>query len=217
MSVNDVAVVMQPNAQHLGFNPSIATSRLTFQHFSAPDVVTALVAPHNSDARQRVGHDNWPPTLLFDISYGCAALHTWGVPQFVELARQRTKHIYYEDNDDDGENDDGGEGDDGSDDGGDGGDGGHSDDGGDGEPDVQPMSERASRGAAREKRKSEPAWRPTPRKKRKREMDSQTPDFADIILALWTHNARKGQRQAREAKAEETQEKVRTWLDSTKT
>lgn len=217
MSVNDVAVVMQPNAQHLGFNPSIATSRLTFQHFSAPDVVTALVAPHNSDARQRVGHDNWPPTLLFDISYGCAALHTWGVPQFVELARQRTKYIYYEDNDDDGENDDGGEGDDGSDDGGDGGDGGHSDDGGDGEPDVQLMSERASRGAAREKRKSEPAWRATPRKKRKREMDSQTPDFADIILALWTHNARKGQRQAREAKAEETQEKVRTWLDSTKT
>ena len=46
--------------------------------------------------------------------------------------------------------------------------------------------------------------------------DSQTPDFADMILALWMHNARKGQRQARAMKAEKTREKVRTWLDSTK-
>jgi hypothetical protein len=37
--------------------------------------------------------------------------------------------------------------------------------------------------------------------------DSQTPDFADMILALWMHNARKGQRQARAMKAEKTREK----------
>jgi hypothetical protein len=96
MSVNDVALVMQPNAEHLGFNPPPAVSRLTFQHFNTPDVVTTLVAPHNSDARQRVDQDDWPPPLLFDVAYGCAALKTWGVPQFMNLARQRTRDIYYQ-------------------------------------------------------------------------------------------------------------------------
>ena len=196
MSVNDVALVMQPNAEHLGFNPSLAVSRLTFQHFNAPDALTTLGAPHNSDARQRVDHDDWPPPLLFDVAYGCAALNTWGVPQFMNLARQRTRHIYYDDddNDDDDENGDGGS------------------DGGDGEPDVdvsgvdqQRRKPKLDRAARREKKKQEA-----------QAVDSQTPDFADMILALWMHNARKGQRQARAMKAEKTREKVRTWLDSTK-
>ncbi len=196
MSVNDVALVMQPNAEHLGFNPSLAVSRLTFQHFNAPDALTTLGAPHNSDARQRVDHDDWPPPLLFDVAYGCAALNTWGVPQFMNLARQRTRHIYYDDddNDDDDENGDGGS------------------DGGDGEPDVdvsgvdqQRRKPKLDRAARREKKKQEA-----------QAADSQTPDFADMILALWMHNARKGQRQARAMKAEKTREKVRTWLDSTK-
>ncbi|KAF8340795.1 hypothetical protein F5887DRAFT_888503 [Amanita rubescens] len=97
MSVNDVAVVMQPSAGHLGFDPSLADRRLTIQHFNAPDIGTRILAPHNSDARQHVDHDDWPPPLLFDVAYGCAALNTWGVPQFVNLARQRTGHIYYDD------------------------------------------------------------------------------------------------------------------------
>src|SRR6266550_7471150 len=146
MSVNDVAHVMQPNAEHLGFNPSLAVSRLTFQHFNIPDALTTLGAPHNSDARQRVDHDDWPPPLLFDVAYGCAALNTWGVPQFMNLARQRTRHIYYDDddNDDDDENGDGGS------------------DGGDGEPDVdvsgvdqQRRKPKLDRAARREKKKQE--------------------------------------------------------------
>ncbi|KAF8309777.1 hypothetical protein F5887DRAFT_1153856 [Amanita rubescens] len=173
MSVNDVALVMQPNAGHLGFNPSLADRRLTFQHFNAPDVVITTVAPHNSDARQRVDHDDWPPPLLFDVAYGCAALNTWGVPQFVNLARQRTRHIYYDDVS-----------------------------GVDQERRQQQLDARAAR---RERKKQEA-----------QAADSQTPDIADIILGLWTHNARKGQRQARAMKAEKTREKVQTWLDSTK-
>ena len=198
MSVNDVALVMQPLAEHLGFNPSLAVSRLTFQHFDAPDVVTTLVAPHNSDARQRADHDDWPPPLLFDVAYGCAALKTWGVPQFMNLARQRTRDIYYHNDDD--ENGDGGG------------------DGGDGEPDVdvsgidqkryQQRLDSDARAARREQKKK--------RASNTKAADSQTPDFADIILGLWMHNARQGQRQARAMKAEKTQEKVRTWLDSAK-
>ncbi|KIL55822.1 hypothetical protein M378DRAFT_90221, partial [Amanita muscaria Koide BX008] len=187
MSVNDVALVMQPiepNAKHLGF----AVSRLTLQHFNAPDAVTTYVAPHNSDARQLVDHDDWPPPLLFDIAYGCAALNTWGVPQFVNLARQRTRDIYYHN------------------------------DSGDGEPDVdvsgvdqkcyQQRLDSDARAARREQKKKQAS--------NTKAADSQTPDFADIILGLWMHNARQGQRQARVMKAEKTREKVRTWLDSTK-
>ncbi|KAF8325714.1 hypothetical protein F5887DRAFT_901102 [Amanita rubescens] len=155
MSVTDVARVMQP----IGFNPSLAVSRLTFQHFNAPDVVTTYVAPHNSDARQRVDHDDWPPPLLFDIAYGCAALNTWGVPQFVNLARQRTRHIYY-----------------------------------DGEPDdvsgVDQKRRQADclivlRGLSGEEQKKKQA-------SNTKAADSQTPDIADIILGLWTYNAKAG-------------------------
>ncbi|KIL55307.1 hypothetical protein M378DRAFT_188679 [Amanita muscaria Koide BX008] len=191
MSVTDVALVMQPiepNAKHLGF----AVSRLTLQHFNAPDAVTTHVAPHNSDARQRMDHDDWPPPLLFDIAYGCAALNTWGVPQFVNLARQRTRHIYYDDDD--------------------------SGDGGDGEPyvDVSGVDQKRyqqrldsdARAARREQKKKQAS--------NTKAADSQTPDLPDIILGLWMHNARQGQRQARAMKANKTQEKVRTWLDSTK-
>ncbi|KAF8737659.1 hypothetical protein AX14_012536 [Amanita brunnescens Koide BX004] len=184
MSVNDVALVMQPSAEYLGFNPSLAVSRLTFQHFNAPDVVTAIVAPHNSDARQRVDHDDWPPPFLFDVAYGCAALNTWGVPQFVNLARQRTRHIYYDDDNDDGEP--------------------HVDVSGVDQKRRQQQLDRQAQFARREGKKQET-----------QAADSQIPDVADIILGLWMHNARKRQRQARAMKAEKTQEKVRTWLDST--
>ncbi|KAF8960923.1 hypothetical protein BDZ97DRAFT_1940255 [Flammula alnicola] len=96
MTVNDVDLVAQPNAEHLGFaiQPSIANSRLTFQHFSNKDRVVALLAPHNSDARQSDSND-WPPPLIFDVAYGCVALKTWGVTEFVQFAQEHTKEIYY--------------------------------------------------------------------------------------------------------------------------
>ena len=38
---------------------------------------------------------------MFGISYGCAALETWGVPGFQEFARQLTRDTYYSLDDDD--------------------------------------------------------------------------------------------------------------------
>jgi hypothetical protein len=104
MTVNDVDLVMQPTAATLGFTvqPSVANSRLTFQHFRNHDPLTTVIAPHNSDARQSASND-WPPPLIFDVAYGCAALKTWGVTTFMEFARSRTKHIYNNDEDDDGD------------------------------------------------------------------------------------------------------------------
>ena len=83
-------------------------------------------------------------------------------------------------------------------------------DGGDGEPDdgVGQSNKRFQRNARAARREEK-------NRQASNTADSQTPDYADMILALWMHNARKGQRQARAMKAEKTQEKVRTWLDST--
>ena len=176
MTVNDVDLATQPNADHLGFvtQPSLANSRLTFQHLNNRDAVTTLVAPHNSDARRSQSNE-WPPPLLFDVTYGSAALKTWGVPGFVNFARGRTKDIYYPDY-------------------------GHNDD---------ENGDRDARAARREE-KRRVGWQASSA------VDSQTPDYTDMILGLWMHNARKGRRQARAMKAEKTREKVRTWLDSTK-
>jgi len=167
MSVDDVPIVLQPNAQHLGFSPWLSANRLTLQHFQNADHITVLIAPHNSDGRHHVGHDDWPPPLLFNIAYGCAALNTWGVSHFVNLVRQHTRYIYYDD-----------------------------------QKLHQHRLDHDLQAARQEKKKQE--------------VDSQTPDYSDIILGLWMHNARKGQHQAHARKAEKTQEKVQTWLDSTK-
>ena len=101
MTVNDVDLVMQPNANNLGFIilPSLANYRLTFQHFNTNDPIVILVAPHNSDARPSVSNE-WPPDLIFDIAYGCAALKAWGAGDFVQFMQEHTRNIYYDfDND----------------------------------------------------------------------------------------------------------------------
>ncbi|KAF8960929.1 hypothetical protein BDZ97DRAFT_2035202 [Flammula alnicola] len=96
MTVNDVDLVTQPCAQHLGFaiQPSVANRRLTFQHFSNKDCNVAFLAPHNSDTKQSDSNE-WPPPLVFDVAYGCVTLKTWGVAEFVQFAQEHTKEIYY--------------------------------------------------------------------------------------------------------------------------
>ena len=192
MTVNDVDLVMQHTAANPGFivQPSVADSRVTFQHFVNPDLLTAHIAPHNSDARQSHS-DDWPPPLIFDVAYGCAALKTWGVPTFMDFARTHTKNIYYNDEDNNGdENGDGGGGPSG---------GGH------GKSRFQQIFDRNARAARRAKNSGQQA---------NSTADSEAPDIADMVLSLWMHNARKVQPQVDAMKARRAQEKVEMWLDS---
>jgi hypothetical protein len=91
MTVNDIFVNAQPS-QRCRFLHSI-----TYQ----AQTVTSRFTP-----------------LIFDFVYGCAALKTWGVPEFVNFARERTRDVCYdygensddensEDEDDDESGDDG--------------------------------------------------------------------------------------------------------------
>lgn len=199
MTVNDVDLVRQPTADLLGFNvePSVANSRLTLQHFETLDAFTRYVVPHNSDARQSDG-DDWPPPLIFDVAYGCAALRAWGEDAFVQFCRMRAKGIYDGLRDDNGG---GGGGDMG--DSGDAGDGGSEQNRSDEQPDVTPFKRSpyklCSHDMAKQKGKG-----------KTREDDDIT--YADMIMALWTLNAKKNPYQA--AKEVETQENVQTWLES---
>ena len=103
MVVTDVDRVAQPdvNLQPLG------TKRVTFQHFDTNDRVLARSAPHNCDATI-ADSDEWPPDLIFDVAYGCAALAKWGTRSFIQFAQGATEKIY------DGDDTNGGNGDDGN-------------------------------------------------------------------------------------------------------
>ena len=96
MTVDDVDLVIQPSAAQVSFvtQPSTAVKRLMLQHFNTCDPLVQMMIPHNSDARQSVG-DEWPLPLIFDVSYGCAALKTWGVAAFIVLAQNHTRDMYY--------------------------------------------------------------------------------------------------------------------------
>jgi len=203
MDVKDVAFIASPLSSGIRtLEPD--EPRLTLQHFKTVSNVIKHVAPHNCDAR-RSDSNEWPRSLIFDVAYGYAALNTWGTPRFTNFTRMCTRNSYY-DNLDNGDNENG---DGGSGEGGNGGGGGGSDHrniGGHGESSQQnPCAERAAnrqkRRLGRQLESSNPA-------------DPQAPDLADMLLALWMHNARKRQRRAHEKKVERTQEKVRAWLDS---
>jgi hypothetical protein len=98
MNVDDVPLVMQHRmiVDHLQFavRPSVANSRLTFHNFSCSDYLVQFVS-HNSVAVQ--SNNDWPPRFLFDVAYGCAALKTWGVKEFVQFTVEKTKEFYYHD------------------------------------------------------------------------------------------------------------------------
>ena len=95
MGVNDVPLVTQPpTIGFKGIRP-VGAPRLTFQHFKEVDNIMAFVAPHNCDARPSDSGE-WPPAMIFDVAYGCAALNMWGVPAFLEFTRRRIKDNYYD-------------------------------------------------------------------------------------------------------------------------
>jgi len=129
----------------------------------------------------------------FDLrhSYGCAALKTWGLPGFINFARGHTRDIYYNN------------GDNGGDENGDTGDGGGDD--GRNRGNRKPDDDKQMRDHDAQGREA----------RRQTTPQSQAPDFADMVLALWMHlNARESQRQAHAMKADGTRDKVQTWLDS---
>ena len=196
MNVDDVPLAMQNDAivdlLQFAVHPSVANSRLTFHNFSCSDRVVHFLVPHNSAAVH--SNNDWPPSFLFDVAYGCAALKAWGVKNFVQFSREKTKGFYYHDNDyeDDGEDDDDG-------------DGGHSGRG----AGKQVMVSRNK--TVRTKKADRHAQTET----LENVGDSEAVDMFDVVAGLWAHNARKDMHRARKMKKEQTRESIQNWLHST--
>ncbi|KAF8323572.1 hypothetical protein F5887DRAFT_1290598 [Amanita rubescens] len=186
MNVDDVPLVMQPQwvLDHLQFDvhPSVANSRLTFHNFKCSDYMVQHIVPHNSVAMQ--SNNDWPPRSLFDVAYGCAALKTWGVGEFVEFAEEKTKEFYYHNDDDDDDDDS---------------DNGHS---------VRGAGKRARVRRNKTVRADRHSWTETLEKAG----DSEAIDVLDVVAGLWVHNARKDMRRARMMEEEQTRESIQKWL-----
>jgi hypothetical protein len=181
LAVTDVARIAQPSVtlQPLG------TKRVTFQHFNTNDHNLAMLAPHNCDATIADSVE-WPPDLIFDVAYGCAALAKWGTRPFIQFAQKNTHDIYYYQ---------GNNGDDAN--------VGNRDDG-KGIP-LQQTSGRAERAARRAGRVGQATVSAAA---------EVVPDFHDMVLGLWMHSAKKGQRTADAAKVDTTRKEVQAWLGS---
>jgi hypothetical protein len=66
------------------------------QHFHDPTRVDNIIFPHNQDARPPADLTNWPPALIMDVVYGCAAVLKWGQKQSVDDIQKITQPIYYD-------------------------------------------------------------------------------------------------------------------------
>ena len=214
MAVTDVGFVTQATFDHVGFavHPSAANRRLIFQHFNVDDPAVRVWAPHNSDARQP-NSNVWPPPVMFDISYGCAALKTWGVPDFKDFARQLTRDTYYDFGDADTEDNDNGEG--GGAGSGGGGSGGAGGSGGGGVGAGEgPHRSKTLRGERRNFEAAKQTKTRTIGRSAGNTEEGQAGDVANMVMALWKQNARKHPCQAHSVEVDSSGEKVRAWLES---
>src|ERR1700722_12528834 len=71
-------------------------SRTTMQ-FMGDDFDSVFLAgmSDNSDAREPEDLDDWPPAVLLDFSYGCAALIQWSPKSFQKFIGKENEKTYY--------------------------------------------------------------------------------------------------------------------------
>lgn len=93
MSDNDV----HPSGRVRGSQNNPA-GRFIFQFFKPPsdDTLFTLV-PHNQDARLPINMDKFPPPVIVDMFYGCAAVLKWRTDHVSNAIKSRS--LYYDDTD----------------------------------------------------------------------------------------------------------------------
>ena len=51
---------------------------------------------HNQDARQPADMDRFPPPVITDMHYGCAAILQWGISGSLDTISSSVKSVYYD-------------------------------------------------------------------------------------------------------------------------
>ena len=142
------------------------------QHFSDSDaVIDAYVRqslPNNSDVHSP-GYgavDAWPPALIFDFTYGCAAIKAWSPKSFKTFIARLNHDDYYELAAESGES---------------------NSESVDTEAGVsQPMAEREARYHARETKREENQQKRKRGGKKKSEENTLS-EVMDMVMGLWMH------------------------------
>ena len=181
-----------------GPSKDIPASRLTLQRIGnvSDRIFFAYLPNNNPDACQPDNANAWPPALILDFFYGCAALKAWGPKPFMTFVENLNFDDYYGAEAKSGES-----GDEGSE---------------EGDTSRKEMDRRERYRARKKKRDKEERQR----RHDEQEEDSQDEfgEVMDLVMGLWTRHARESQPEQGIARGPNVdhsqQEKVEAWLAS---
>ena len=97
MSVDDIPYARTEE------NQASPTNRLTLHYIveSGLGILLPSIVPNNSDLREPGDTSQWPPAMIVNLFYACAALNAWAPKAFIQNARAMAKGAYYNDPNDD--------------------------------------------------------------------------------------------------------------------
>jgi hypothetical protein len=75
---------------------SASPGRFTLQHFRQLDDYTIQNSPHNQDARLPADMNEFPPPIIVDMYYGCAAVLQWGIAESSAAIWSSVESSYYD-------------------------------------------------------------------------------------------------------------------------
>ncbi|KAF5384119.1 hypothetical protein D9615_003271 [Tricholomella constricta] len=76
--------------------PSASPGRFILQHFKPPYEVIETHAPHNQNARLPADMSQFPPPIIVDMFYGCAAVLRWGITEAKSFIELSVGPLYYD-------------------------------------------------------------------------------------------------------------------------
>lgn len=172
--------------------PSASPGRFILQHFTPQHEYVVHQSPHNQDARLPADMSQFPPPIIVDMFYGCAAVSRWGIPQASAAIQLSVGSLYYDETGSGESNSSGGAR--------------------DGESDIEaacsptpvetPQSKRAKRWASRHCDQTEPRL-------------NTIDEAMDLVMLLWFRSGPKHQEKPPTTQEEDVRrDRVHAWLQT---
>ena len=76
--------------------PSTSPGHFILQHFTPQHKYIVSQSPHNQDAHLPANMSQFPPPVIVDMFYGCAAVLWWGIPQAANAIELSVGSLYYD-------------------------------------------------------------------------------------------------------------------------
>ena len=85
-----------PSPRPIAGPPSASPGRLILQHFTPLHQNIVSQAPHNWNARLPADMSQFPPPIILDLFYGCAAVLRWGIAKATSVIQSSMGSLYYD-------------------------------------------------------------------------------------------------------------------------